>query len=358
MTEPTEQLSDPSPDFSPELPTPTSASWPAIDDAAVSETAEHLHRIVQIAGKYTLSELFEPGWGNVVLEVTPRGLRTPVFAQHGRVFDVHYRLLDHDVVIEADTGRASLELAERSVADFLGEFQAAARQLGLPGPGSLRTCEIPDAVDLDVDTARRPWDRRAATAIWSALSVSSAALRAWQAPFRGYRPRVGVMWGGFDLSATRYRARYADPPADRPPFMQHGMSEHYVSVGLAFADAHRVSETGLYAYIAPQPPGMDSVPDWGVEGARWDAEAGLVLLPWRHVRELPAPAQATVAFGDAVYDAACLLAGWPADLVGPRFDGWYASTNSPAPRPSPTAAHDVNVMTTPPPATTSGVGHG
>jgi hypothetical protein len=42
------------------------------------------------------------------------------------------------------------------------------------------------------------------------------------------------------------------------------------------------------------------------------------------------PHSAIVSFADAVYDAAVETAGWPADLVGPRFDGWHASRTAPA----------------------------
>jgi hypothetical protein len=35
-------------------------------------------------------------------------------------------------------------------------------------------------------------------------------------------------------------------------------------------------------------------------------------------------------FGDAVYEAAVETAGWPADLIGPRCDGWRMSTTPPA----------------------------
>lgn len=33
----------------------------------------YVNRVVQVAGKYTLDEPFEVGWGNVVLDVTPAG---------------------------------------------------------------------------------------------------------------------------------------------------------------------------------------------------------------------------------------------------------------------------------------------
>lgn len=303
--------------------------WPRLDHGRLGPTVAHLHRLVQVAGKYSLADQFEPGWGNVVLDVTPRGLRTTTFHQDGRTFDVHYRLLDHDVVIASDTGRRSLDLRGRSVSDFYAEFVDAARELALPPPGSAVACEIPGARRLDLDTEDRPWDSDAARVIWAALNSAAGALQKWQAPFRGYRPRTGVMWGAFDLSATRYRARYTDPPRNRPPFLQHGMTEQYVSVGFAFG-TDQAPEAGMYAYLAPQPDGIDTWSQWGVAEARWHPGQGLVLLPWNELIERPNPTSSIIAFGDAVYRASVELADWPTDLVMARFDGWHASKTPPA----------------------------
>jgi hypothetical protein len=79
----------------------------------MAPTVDYLNRLVQVAGKYTLDMPFEVGWGNVVLDVTPRGLRSPILRQAGVTFTVHYRLLDGDVVIEADTGTATLKPSDR-----------------------------------------------------------------------------------------------------------------------------------------------------------------------------------------------------------------------------------------------------
>jgi hypothetical protein len=136
------------------------------------------------------------------------------------------------------------------------------------------------------------------------------------------------MWGGFDLSATRYRAQPTVPPPHQPPFMQNAQLDAYVSVGFSFGDA-KAPNIGMYAYIWPQPDGLGDR-SWGVEGATWHPDAGLVRLPWAKLRETADPHQAIVAFGDAVYDAAVETAGWPSDLVGPRVEGWYMSRTSPA----------------------------
>jgi hypothetical protein len=289
----------------------------------LAPVVDHLNRLVQIAGKHTLDQPFEPGWGNIVYDITPRGLRTPTLRRDGVTFAVHYRLLDGDVLIEADTGARAVPLRPGSVAAFYAAFVSAAAELGVPAPGSPIACEIPGAAALDADHVERPWDAMTARLIWTAFDAVAGALEEWQASYRGHRPRVGVMWGGFDLSATRYRAAAVTPPADRPAFMQHGMAEQYVAVGFTFGTADGTGAS-VYAYIAPQPEGLEGR-TWGPDGAAWVPAAGLALLPWDLLRSLPDPHAAIVEFADAVYLAAVDTAGWPAELVGPRFDGWHAS---------------------------------
>jgi len=297
--------------------------WPSLPYEALAPTVDYLNRLVQVAGKYTLDLPFELGWGNIVFGVTPRGLSTPTL-RHGDVtFAVHYRLLDDDVVIEADTGVQTIALDAGSVANFFAAFVTAAGELGLPPPRSTITAEIDGAPALDVDRTPRKWDPDSARLIWAGFNSVAAALERWQASYRAHRPRVGVMWGGFDLSATRYRGAATTPPADRPVFLQNGMTEEYVAVGFFFGSA-AIPFASVYAYIAPQPDGLDDR-SWGPDGATWEPEAGLALLPWDALRRLPEPEEAIIQFADAVYAAAAETAGWPLELVGPRHDGWYAS---------------------------------
>jgi len=289
----------------------------------------YLNRLVQVAGKYTIDEPFEVGWGNIVLDVTPRGLRTPVLRQPEVTFTVHYRLLDGDVLIEADTGTRTLPLATGTASAFYEAFCAAAGELGIRPPGSAVVCEIPDAPEkIHEDRVERVWDPDQARRIHTAFDLVAGGLEEWQAPFLGHDPRVGVMWGEFDLSATRHLPRPAPPPRSGPNFLRNAQRRHYLAVGFSFGSAD-APEAGLYAYIWPQPDGLEGR-SWGVPGAAWNPEAGLVLLPWSELLKTPDPHRAIVAFGDAVQDAAVATAGWPADLVGPRCDGWHMSRTPPA----------------------------
>jgi len=307
----------------------TPRTWPELVYQDLAPTVAYLNRLVQVGGKYTLDEPFEVGWGNVVLDVTPRGLRTPTLRQPEVTFAVHHRLLDDDVVIEADTGTRTLPMAEGSVAEYYAAFCRAAGELGIEPPGSSLLCEIPDSEpSFSDDRGSRRWDSGAARLMWQALDLAAAGLETWQASYLGHRPRVGVMWGGFDLSATRYRAQPTLPRPGKPLFMQNAELEAYVSVGFSFGSP-QAPAAGMYAYIWPQPDGLDGR-FWGVEGAAWYPEAGLVLLPWSLLRDQDDPHQAIVSFGDAVYQAAVETAGWPADLIGPRCDGWHMSRTPPA----------------------------
>ncbi|MGW0954342.1 DUF5996 family protein [Streptomyces sp. NPDC002545] len=303
--------------------------WPVLVYEDLAPMVAYVNRLVQIAGKYTLDEPFEVGWGNIVLNVTPRGLRTPTLRQQDVTFTVHHRLLDGDVVIETDRGSRTLPMSDGSLASFYASFCGAAGELGLRRPRTSLICEIPGAPpNFGDDHVERHWDHRAARLIWTALNLAADGLEEWQASYLGHRPRVGVMWGGFDLSATRYRAQPTVPPAHGPTFQQNAQTEAYVSVGFSFGSSE-AQDVGMYAYIWPQPDGLENR-SWGVDGAAWHPDAGLVLLPWDVLRETADPHRAIVAFGDAVYDAAVETAGWPSDLIGVRCDGWYMSRTPPA----------------------------
>jgi hypothetical protein len=296
------------------------SSWPALDHAAMAPTIEHLHRLSQIGGKYTVDEPFELNWGNVPLTVTPRGFATPTLYAAAVPFAVEYDLLDHAVLIAAGTGRTRVALEPGSVAGFLERFTEAAGTLGVAPLRNLSQPEIAGAPPLDEDTEHRPYDRASAELIVLAFGRAAAALTAYQAPFRGHRHRAGLMWGGFDLSAQRFNGRSARPPAGHPAFLQNGMTGEVVSVGFSLGSAQSPA-AGFYGYVSPAPEAMADA-DFGVPGATWNADAGLAVLPWEAVRRAADPAAEVVRFGDGVY----AVAGWPAELIGPRVSGRHAAT--------------------------------
>jgi Family of unknown function (DUF5996) len=295
--------------------------WAARPDICVTPTIDHLHRLAQIGGKYTLDQTYEPNWGNIVLDVTGRGFATPTVRRGDVIFRVDYDLLDDQVTIAANTGRICLPLQVGSVATFYADFVAAAATLGIPAPGSTIEPEIPGAPRADVDDEERPYEPTVASWVATAYASAADALITWQAPYRGHRPRVGIMWGGFDLSATRYNGQPITPSDQAPVFQRNGMTEQVAAVGFVLGDD--TSPANFYAYVSPSPAGFSDA-DLVVPGAHYDATAGLANLPWDAARAMPDPTGAVVAFGDAVYRAAVELGGWDSDLILERRDGWFA----------------------------------
>ena len=114
----------------------TQTSWPAIDYATIRPTADHLHRLTQIAGKYTLNQPYESNWANILMSVTPRGYRSPVLRQGDVDFEIEYNLVDDQVTVMTNAGSATLSVAEGSVSDFYAEFEQAVAPLGIGPIGS------------------------------------------------------------------------------------------------------------------------------------------------------------------------------------------------------------------------------
>jgi Family of unknown function (DUF5996) len=299
--------------------------WPTLPYYEIAPTVEYLHRVAQIGGKYTLDQPFQPAWGNIALSVTPKGFSTPAMWAGDVMFVVDYDLLESRVTITASTGDVSVPLAAGSVADFYAKFVAAVAPLGIPAPRTTIATEIPGALHLDVDREVRPYDPAVARRVWAAFASVARSLNEYQSSYRGPHLPVGIMWGGFDLYAPRYNGRGVDPPSTAPVFQQNGMCAEVVAVGFYFGDS-RAPMPSFFAYISPPPQGIATA-KFGVDGAAFNAAAGLIVLPWETVRASKDPHGTVLTFADAVYENAVKLGGWPADLVGPRCDGWYASTH-------------------------------
>jgi hypothetical protein len=104
-------------------------SWPSLPYDEMAPTVDHLHRLSQIAGKYTLDQPFEAYWGDIALLVTPRGIATRTLRSDAVLFEIEYAILDSQVVITASTGRTTLALGPGTVADFYGKFVDAVAAL-------------------------------------------------------------------------------------------------------------------------------------------------------------------------------------------------------------------------------------
>ena len=296
--------------------------WPAIDYDATASTAEYVHRLSQIGGKYALFAPYSTGFGCVALRITARGFATSTIWANDTTFEIHYEILDDRVTVTSDLGSESLPLASGSVSDFYARFRVVAQTLGLPKLPTTLESEIAGSPHLDTDAEHRFYDPRAARTLWRAFASASRALTRWQASFRGHAAPVGIMFGGFDLFAPRFASAWTTPPTDKPMFMQN--SENAADVVVGFALGTEQSKTASFFAYATPPSAQFSTADFGVPGAVFNEKAGLASLPWDVVRATSDPEETVLTFADAVYAAARRTSdAWPADLE--RRDGWYAS---------------------------------
>ncbi|HEY5075956.1 MAG TPA: DUF5996 family protein, partial [Acidimicrobiia bacterium] len=126
----------------------------------------------------------------------------------------------------------------------------------------------------------------------------------------GKNSPVHFFWGGFDLATTRFSGRRAPlHPGGVPNCADWVMQEAY---------SHEVSSCGFwpggseegsfYCYAYPEPPGFAT---YAVgPGARYDAELGEFVLPYRAVRTSDDPDSMLLAFLQNTYEAAAETGHW------------------------------------------------
>jgi hypothetical protein len=108
--------------------------WPSLPYDELRPTVDHLHRLVQIGGKYTLNQPYEFNWGNIVLSVTPRGFSTPTLDAGDVLFTVDYELLD-DRVTGHGVNRGRLAAPwTRARCGLLRELRRSRRATRYPAP--------------------------------------------------------------------------------------------------------------------------------------------------------------------------------------------------------------------------------
>src|SRR5262249_18363886 len=108
-------------------------SWPPLPLDAWRDTYATLHIWTQIVGKITLAltPRMNHFW-NVAMQITPRGLSTPLLKHGDRTFSMAFDLVDHRLVIQCADGTAeSIPLQPQTVAAFYQVVMETLRRMGL-----------------------------------------------------------------------------------------------------------------------------------------------------------------------------------------------------------------------------------
>ena len=296
-------------------------NWPALPPAADwVETRETLHRWLQVAGKVRLAHApLVNHWWNVPLYVTPRGLTTSLVPHAATPVEIAFDFQRHEAVLSVARGRQSLALPGTSVAELTRWLLGALAEAGVPTQIWTTPVEIPGPVEPLDEDARAAYDADAVAAYHGALVQADRVLGQFRSRFLGKCSPVHLFWGAFDLAVTRFSGETAPPhPGGAPHLADWVMREaysHEVSSAGFWPGAEpsgrrsQVGEAAFYSYATPEPAGFArSAVTPGA--ARYDADLGEFVLPYRAVRESDDPDATLLGFLESTYAAAADGAGW------------------------------------------------
>lgn len=289
-------------------------AWPDLSSPALAETLETLQLWSQIVGKVRLSQApwLNHAW-QVTLQVTPRGLGTPLIP-HGRVgFGLEFDFIADALMIRAtDGGERAVPLGPGSVADFYGSVRAALADLGLDVRIHATPDEMPDPVPFAEDQRLRGYDAAVARDYWLALVQVDRVLNRFRTRFLGKCSPVHLFWGAFDMAVTRFSGRRAPLHPGGVPHLPDAVTReaysHEVSSAGFWPGGNGVP-TSFYAYAYPTPKGFAEA-RVAPEGAYFSEALGEFLLPYDVVRRADDPDAALLAFLQSTYEAAAELGGW------------------------------------------------
>lgn len=288
--------------------------WPDIPWDAWSDTATTLQLWTQVVGKIRLVQTpwINHSW-HVPLYVTARGLTTSPVAFGGRIVDIRFDLVEHQLLIEDYAGeRRLVSLRDRSVADFYGAVMDKLAELGLEVDIHTTPSEIADATPFEEDSENRHYDPEFANRFHRALCQVHRVFTEFRAGFTGKVSPVHFFWGSFDLAVTRFSGRTApEHPGGVPNFPDWVAAEAY---------SHEVSSAGFwpgagigypafYSYAYPAPEGFDKASVKPAD-AFFSKDLSEFVLPYDAVRTAASPDAALLDFLESTYVAAADLGAW------------------------------------------------
>jgi hypothetical protein len=309
-----------------------SGEWPVLPYGEWRGTRDTLHMYTQVIGKLRLAlSPFEPGWANVPLYVTARGLTTSPVPIGLRTFDAELDLHDHVLLLRTSDGQVERRPLGGAVADFYGDVMEALRRMGIDVSISVIPSEVPDPIPFPEDRTHATYEPEQAERFHRVLSMVDLVMKEHRARFRGRTSPVQFFWGTFDLAVTRYSGKLVEPlPADNP-IAHFGTDAELICAGWWPGD-QRLGAPAFFSYAFPAPAGIDAVTVEPPEAA-WSSNAGEFLFPYDAVLASPDPRSAIRAFLATSYDGAAALMGWDTELT--TFDQPATASAAHAARRSP-----------------------
>ena len=295
------------------LPSQLDDIWPALPQAAWSETCATLQLWLQIVGKIRLA-LTAPvnhTW-NVTLYPTVCGLTTSPMPHGNQMLQIDFDFIDHVLLLRTSRGRhVALPLHPMTVAAFYQRVMAALDALQTPVRIWPMPVEIASPIGFDKDHTHQSYDSEYVQRFWRVVLQTSRIFAVFRARFTGKVSQVHLFWGALDLACTRFSGRPAPEHPSMPGLPDRVTRDAY---------SHEVSSCGFwpgapgfepffYSYAYPQPPGYAEALTQPAQG-RFDAKFGEFILPYEEMRVAADPDSVLLEFLQSTYEAAANCAGW------------------------------------------------
>ncbi len=287
--------------------------WPALPQAAWSDTCATLQMWLQIAGKIrmALTPPLNQCW-NVTLYPTARGLTTGLMNYEDRTLQIDFDFLEHVLMVAASDGASRvIPLRPMTVAAFYQELMAALDALSMPVHIWKMPCEVAEPIAFDKDEVHKAYDAEYAQRFWRVLLQTARVFTEFRARFQGKVSPVHLFWGAMDLACTRFSGRTAPEHPSMPGLPDRVTRDAY---------SHEVSSCGFwpgapgveaffYSYAYPEPKGYR---EYAIRpaAASFNAAFGEFVLPYEAMRLSDDPDRTLLEFLQSTYEAAADCAAW------------------------------------------------
>jgi hypothetical protein len=281
--------------------------WPSLPLGAWQDTYDTLHMWTQIVGKLRLA-LAPPvnHWWHCALYVSPRGLSTSPMPYRGRLVEIEFDFIAHELIIRtSENVTRSLLLAPRPVADFYQDLMSTLRSIGIEVSIFTKPQEIANPIPFESDSEHASYDPEYANRLWRILVKTAMIFEEFRGRFTGKCSPVNFYWGSFDLAVTRFSGRRAPARAGADLITREAYSHECISAG--FWPGAGFTAPAFYSYTAPAPPGLEKE---SLSPGFYSSQMSEFLLMYDAVRNAKSPRQALLQFLQTTYEAGAKLANW------------------------------------------------
>jgi len=227
--------------------------WLALPYEEWRDTRDTLHMYAQVIGKLRLAlSPFEPGWANVALYVTPRGLTTSPVPFGLRTFDAELDLHDHALVLRTQRRPDRNAAPRRGVADFYRDVMDALQRMGIDVSISVNPSEVPDPIPFPEDRTLPPTTPCTPSAFHRVLSMVDLVMKEHRARFRGRTSPVHFLCG--DVRPRPDSILRAGSSTAACAISHFGSDAEMICAGWWPGD-HRLASPAFFSYAYPAPDG-------------------------------------------------------------------------------------------------------